>query len=49
MFKKTNFPNNNYNLLKMRFDQAVDSFDDNSLDFIYFDGFTHNGQLMAKQ
>ena len=48
MFKKTNFPNNNYNLLKMRFDQAVDLFDDNSLDFIYFDGFAHNGQLGGK-
>lgn len=46
--KKTNFPNNNYNLLKMRFDQAIDLFDDNSLDFIYFDGFAHNGQLGGK-
>lgn len=32
----------------MNFDNALDLFDDNSIDFIYFDGFAHNGQLGGK-
>ncbi len=35
----------NYNLLRMRFDEALDLFEDNSLDFIYVDGYAHTGQL----
>jgi hypothetical protein len=31
-------------ILKMRFDQAVDLFEDNSLGFIYIDGYAHTGQ-----
>jgi|GEM_PF-4167725 len=34
-----------YSLFRMRFDEAVDLFEDNSLDFIYIDGYAHTGQL----
>jgi len=33
-----------YSLLKMRFDEALDLFEDNSLDFIYVDGYAHTGE-----
>ena len=33
-----------YKLLRMSFDQAHDLFDDESLDFIYIDGYAHTGQ-----
>ncbi len=34
----------NYKLLRMSFDEAYDLFDDESLDFIYIDGYAHSGQ-----
>jgi hypothetical protein len=33
-----------YKLLRMSFDQAYDLFPDESLDFIYIDGYAHTGQ-----
>lgn len=33
-----------YKLLRMRFDEAFDLFDDESLDFIYVDGYAHGGE-----
>jgi hypothetical protein len=33
-----------YKLLRMSFDEALDLFDDESLDFVYIDGFAHTGQ-----
>ncbi len=33
-----------YSLLRLRFDEALDLFDDASLDFIYIDGYAHTGQ-----
>jgi len=33
-----------YKLLRMRFDEAIDLFDDGSLDFIYVDGYAHGGE-----
>jgi hypothetical protein len=38
----------NYKLLRMTFDDAYDLFDDNSLDFIYVDGYAHNGEEGGK-
>ena len=35
---------NNYKILRMRFEEALDLFDDNSLDFLYVDGYAHSGQ-----
>ncbi len=35
---------NNYSLLRMRFDEALNLFDDNYFDFIYIDGFAHTGE-----
>lgn len=35
-------------ILKMRFDQAVDLFEDNSLGFVYVDGYAHTGQENGK-
>lgn len=34
----------NYNLLRMTFDEAFDLFDDNFFDFIYIDGYAHTGE-----
>jgi len=34
----------NYKLLKLDFDDAIDMFDDQYFDFIYIDGYAHNGQ-----
>lgn len=34
----------NYKLLRMRFDEAIDLFDDQSLDFLYVDGYAHSGE-----
>ncbi|MBV5330042.1 MAG: class I SAM-dependent methyltransferase [Chlorobium sp.] len=34
----------NYKILRMRFDQALELFDDESLDFIYIDGYAHGGE-----
>lgn len=34
----------NYKLLRMSFDEAYDLFKDESLDFIYIDGYAHSGQ-----
>ena len=34
----------NYKLLRMSFDEAYDLFEDESLDFIYIDGYAHSGQ-----
>ena len=33
-----------YKLLRMTFDEAYDLFEDESLDFVYVDGFAHSGQ-----
>lgn len=33
-----------YHLLRMRFDEALDLFDDSSLDFVYVDGYAHGGE-----
>ena len=46
--KKNNIFETKYKIIKMNFDDALDLFDDNSIDFIYFDGFAHNGQLGGK-
>lgn len=35
---------NRYSLLQMRFDQAVDLFDDHTFDFVYVDGYAHTGE-----
>ncbi len=34
----------NYKILRMNFKEALKVFPDNSIDFIYFDGFAHTGQ-----
>jgi SAM-dependent methyltransferase len=34
----------NYHLLRMTFDQAIDLFPDNHFDFIYVDGYAHTGE-----
>lgn len=36
--------NEPYKLLRMTFDEAYDLFDDESIDFIYIDGYAHSGQ-----
>ena len=46
--KKTNLHEKKYKIIKMKFNEALDLFENNSLDFIYFDGFAHNGQLGGK-
>lgn len=33
----------NYKLIRKKFELAIDQFEDNSLDFIYIDGFAHEG------
>lgn len=33
-----------YKLLRMSFDEALDLFDDSSLDFVYVDGYAHTGE-----
>lgn len=38
----------NYKLLKMRFDEALDLFDDETFDFIYVDGYAHTGEEEGK-
>jgi len=35
-------------ILKMRFDEALDLFEDNSLDFVYVDGYAHTAQENGK-
>jgi len=35
----------NYKLIRSTFDEALELFEDNSFDFIYIDGYAHNGQL----
>lgn len=37
-----------YTLLRMRFEEALDLFDDESLDFVYVDGFASTGQMGGK-
>jgi predicted O-methyltransferase YrrM len=32
-------------ILRMRFDEALELFDDHSLDFVYVDGYAHDGEL----
>ena len=39
---------NNYKLINMKFDDAINLFPDRSLDFIYFDGYAHTGQDYGK-
>ena len=34
----------NYKLLRMRFDEALDLFPDESIDFLYIDGYAHTGE-----
>ncbi|KHD23462.1 hypothetical protein NM09_18505 [Vibrio caribbeanicus] len=34
----------NYKLFRMTFEEALDLFEDNSLDFIYVDGYAHSGE-----
>lgn len=36
--------NERYALLRMRFEEALDMFDDESLDFVHIDGYAHTGQ-----
>ena len=38
----------NYVLLRMSFDEAINLFDDNFFDFIYFDGYAHTGEEGGK-
>ncbi|MDA8882442.1 class I SAM-dependent methyltransferase [Alphaproteobacteria bacterium] len=38
----------NYVLLRMSFDEALELFDDNYFDFIYFDGYAHTGEEGGK-
>ena len=38
----------NYSLLRMSFDDALDLFEDNFFDFIYFDGYAHTGEEGGK-
>ena len=38
----------NYSLLRMSFDDAIDLFEDNFFDFIYFDGYAHTGEEGGK-
>ena len=45
---RTRFIESNFKLLKMSFDQALSLFEDNSIDFIYIDGFAHLGQCGGK-
>lgn len=33
-----------YKILRMRFDEAIDLFDDESIDFVYIDGYAHGGE-----
>lgn len=40
--------NENYTLLRMQFDEALDLFDDCSLDFVYIDGYAHTGENEGK-
>lgn len=35
---------NRNSILRMRFDEALSLFDDESLDFVYVDGYAHNGE-----
>ena len=42
--KKMNIFSNDYKILRMRFEEAIDLFEDNSLDFVYVDGYAHSGQ-----
>ena len=35
---------NNYRLLRMKFDEAIGLFDDGYFDFIYIDGYAHSGE-----
>ena len=37
-----------YRLLRMSFDEALNLFDDNYFDFIYFDGYAHTGEEGGK-
>ncbi len=37
-----------YTLLRMYFDEALELFEDNSLDFVYIDGYAHTGQEGAE-
>lgn len=38
----------NYKLLRMRFDEAFDLFPDQSIDFLYVDGYAHSGEEGGK-
>lgn len=38
----------NYTLLRMSFDDAIELFEDNFFDFIYFDGYAHTGEEGGK-
>lgn len=38
----------NYKLLRMKFDEALDLFDDSYFDFIFVDGYAHTGQEGGK-
>ena len=38
----------NYKLLKLDFNEALEMFDDQFFDFIYIDGYAHNGQKFLK-
>ncbi len=38
----------NYWLLRMRFDEALDMFPDEHFDFVYIDGYAHNGEERGK-
>lgn len=40
--------NENYKLLRMSFDEALELFDDSYFDFIYFDGYAHTGEEGGK-
>jgi predicted O-methyltransferase YrrM len=45
--KLLKFANRNY-IIKLKFEEALDLFDDNYFDFIYIDGYAHTGQDSGK-
>lgn len=46
--KLTDKHRSRYSLLKMRFDEALPLFDDDTFDFIYVDGYAHTGEEGGK-
>ena len=46
--KAVDFKSPTYSLLRMTFDEALDLFEDECLDFVYIDGFAHTGEEGGK-